>query len=122
MTRVHRAPDGTTWSKVGGHVDEDTCQIRPAFQVPDTGQWMYGKEQDEQTVLKSVFATWTEVEPEPRRDPRITHLSALLEPVLADLPDGQADEIRAALDAVRAIPEEWSRRRVAATRRSSPSR
>jgi hypothetical protein len=119
--RIHRAPDGTTWSHTGGLTSAETCQIAPATQNPDTGRWDYDLKQ-ERDLPTAVLATWTPVEPEPLRDPRITHLAALLEPVLADLPDGQADEIRAALDAVRAIPEEWSRRRVAATRRSSPSR
>ncbi|MGW6460897.1 hypothetical protein ACWF94_34055 [Streptomyces sp. NPDC055078] len=110
-----RAPDGTHWREFGPVAEEpDTVVLYRREQDPDTRAWrsLTLKSVDRRTVTEAEFSTYTPVAPEPLKDPRITHLATLVDALLTDYEDATGDpapgteEIREALAAVAAIPEE----------------
>ncbi|MGK5529374.1 hypothetical protein [Streptomyces sp. URMC 129] len=117
-----RAPDGTTWYP---YTTGPTAVLRAVVQDPDTGEWDEPRTVRERTVPEEELADYEVIPREPLRDPRITRLAGLVGRLLADYeeatgrPAAAADEVREALAAVAAIPDEAVRRRVGAARQAA---
>jgi hypothetical protein len=125
LTNLVRDPDGNAWERGDLRTPDDrewstdpttgVYRLRQVRQDPDTRQWL-GTGSGSRLMAATTVDTWETVTLEPMHDPRIDRLADLLAPVLDQLPAAQAAEIRDALDTVLALPEQWSRRRVAAYR------
>lgn len=111
--KTWRAPDDTCWRIYTGSDWNPAWTLIRLTYDQDTGQWTTADPQELQDVRQDEFrATYTEVEEELLRDPRITNLTNLVTALLADYETAagatapNTDEIQAALAAVAAIPDE----------------
>ncbi|MFJ4907707.1 hypothetical protein ACIQCR_24670 [Streptomyces sp. NPDC093249] len=117
LTAVWQGPNRLHYVISGWRVAEGTLGLRRAIQDPDTRQWaeVHPTEPvavDEDALLRDYIPTARE----PLADPRITRLSTLILDLVSTYetatghPPTTAEEIRAALTAVEAIPAEAAAR------------
>lgn len=114
--------DNTYWAEWGHDYVTRVVTLMPAVQDAGTGRWAHQLDyQHQRGVTEAELAErYTAVPREPERDPRITRLAVLVEQLLAEhaaatgCPAEVEEELRAALAVVQGLPEEWSRKRLAA--------
>lgn len=103
-------PDGVHYLPTNAYPGSPSVGLTPAKYDTDTGEWHRTCPLPVTHIdWATLLTTGTPIPPEPLRDPRITRLAHLLEPVLAELPADQADPIRKALDDVKRLPDEARR-------------
>lgn len=109
---------------VGPRNRPDGLVVLAAATQDRTGHWRTDVDADLITITRDALDQYTQVPPARREDQRITRLAALVEQLLAEheqatgRPAAGAAEIRAALEEVQGIPEEWSRKRLAAVQQA----
>ncbi|GAB2571953.1 hypothetical protein GCM10027168_00840 [Streptomyces capparidis] len=123
-----KAPDGSHYEVERWQADPEAAYLLPITQDPDTRQWDRSDGPGVTVSGEVLRADWTPFEREPLRDPYLTRLATLVNALLHDYeqhtgrPAADADDIRAALAEVEALPQQARNLRYAAAHRAARAR